>query len=149
MSESTVPQTREIKARYLTAGMTVLIGDAPFTVSVVHRYAGDTVLAYFDRVPSATSYGVEEGVTVVDTQPVDQSHTTSDTRNTPGVYHTAQSGHVLLVGRNARSLCVLDLGGMVHVGGIEVADPDHLDEFGRRLCQLAGELRTRNAGSTW
>ena len=59
-------QTREIKARYLTAGMTMLFGDERLAVGTVHRYAEDTVLVYIDGDPDAISYHVEEAVTVVD-----------------------------------------------------------------------------------
>ncbi|SCL12829.1 hypothetical protein [Micromonospora inyonensis] len=58
---------REIKARYLTAGMAVIcagFGD-PLTVSVVHRYADDTILVQFDEVDGELPYHPEEGVTVV------------------------------------------------------------------------------------
>ncbi|MCX4470496.1 hypothetical protein OOK41_09270 [Micromonospora sp. NBC_01655] len=60
-------QPRTIKARYLAAGMAVVVEGAgePLTAGTVHRYADDTVLVYFDGVPTPTSYGVEEGVTVV------------------------------------------------------------------------------------
>ncbi|MFI6819769.1 hypothetical protein ACIBJE_02305 [Micromonospora sp. NPDC050187] len=62
---------REIKARYLTAGMAVIrdgFGD-PLTVSVVHRYADDTILVQFDEVTGELPYHPEEGVTVVDLTP--------------------------------------------------------------------------------
>lgn len=72
----TAPQTREIKARYLTAGMTVQIHPLGGlrTVAAVDR-DGDTVhVRYVDT--AAMPYGVEEGVTVVNATCV-RCHTTA------------------------------------------------------------------------
>lgn len=71
----------------------------------------------------------------------DDSHTHTETRLNPGVYPSDPQGHTILVGTNERSLTVIDLGGVVQVGGIDVTSPDHLDALAARLHQAAGRLR--------
>ncbi|MEU4590080.1 hypothetical protein [Micromonospora aurantiaca (nom. illeg.)] len=61
-------RTREIKARYLTAGMAVVRDGfaEPLIALRVHRYDADTVLVGLDGIAGEMPYHVEEGVTVVD-----------------------------------------------------------------------------------
>lgn len=54
-------------------------------------------------------------------------------------------GHFQLVGTNKRSLCLVDLGGLIEVAGVHVHNPDHLDEMAARLTHLATRLRERTA----
>jgi hypothetical protein len=62
----------------------------------------------------------------------------------PGLYLSDPQGHALLVDER-RELMVVDLGGVVQIGGIDVRDPDVLNRLGERLCMLAGRLRERIA----
>lgn len=75
----------------------------------------------------------------------DTSHTTVEHRTSPGVYPSDPQGHTLLVGVNQRALTVVNLGGVVQVGGVDVTDPDHLDLLADRLRQLAARKRTNDA----
>ena len=63
----------------------------------------------------------------------------------PGVWpkNVDIRGHFQLVGDNDRSLSVLDLGGVIQVAGIDVTNPDHLDEMAARLTGIAARLRER------
>ncbi|MFY1686389.1 hypothetical protein [Plantactinospora sp. WMMB782] len=71
----------------------------------------------------------------------DDSHTREEHRLDPGVYPS--KGHVLLVGTNERNLTVIDLGGVIQVGGIDVTDPDHLDALAEYFQRLAVTFRAR------
>lgn len=73
----------------------------------------------------------------------DDSHTRDERRLDPGVYLSPGYGHALLVGINQRNLTVLDLGGVIQVGGINVTDPDHLDEFAAYWAEIAATFRAR------
>jgi hypothetical protein len=76
----------------------------------------------------------------------DGTHTNTTTPGlTPGVWPKTVDirGHFQLVGTDGRSLSVLDLGGMVQVAGIDVTNPDHLDEMAARLVGIANRLRGR------
>ncbi len=53
--------------------------------------------------------------------------------------------HFQIIGVNRRNLVVCDLGGVISVGGVEVTDPDHLDEFAARIAHLATVYRERTA----
>lgn len=54
-------------------------------------------------------------------------------------------GHYQIIGDNARSLVVSDMGGLIDIGGIHVTNPDDLDEAADRLHGLAEKMRTRAA----
>ncbi|RKR92649.1 hypothetical protein BDK92_7091 [Micromonospora pisi] len=69
---------------------------------------------------------------------------TDDSRGlAPGVYLSDPQGHAQLVGTNDRAVIVVDLGGVIQVGGINVEDADHLERFAARLTELAARLRKR------
>ncbi|MCX5066743.1 hypothetical protein OOJ91_12890 [Micromonospora lupini] len=78
-------------------------------------------------------------------QLADEAHTHDEPRLGPGVYPS--KGHALLVGVNRRNLTVLDLGGAISVGGIEVENPDDLialaDHLRERADRMAERLRAR------
>ncbi|MFB6398318.1 hypothetical protein [Polymorphospora lycopeni] len=76
---------------------------------------------------------------------VDDTHTDESDRLAPGVYLNNPQGHARVVGVNQRELCVLDLGGLVSVGGIEIRNPDDLDRLAVRLAENAARLRARLA----
>lgn len=69
------------------------------------------------------------------------AHTHDEPRLEPGVYPS--KGHALLVGMNRRNLTVLDMGGAISVGGIEVENPDDLIALADRLRELADRLADR------
>jgi hypothetical protein len=73
----------------------------------------------------------------------DTSHTEVETRLNPGVYPSDPQGHTILVGDNQRSLTVVDLGGVIQVGGVDVTNPDHLDQLADRIRQRANRMRER------
>lgn len=73
----------------------------------------------------------------------DDSHTYVEHRLTPGVYPSDPQGHTILVGDNQRSLTVVDLHGVIQVGGVDVTHPDHLDLLADRLRQCANRMRDR------
>jgi hypothetical protein len=73
----------------------------------------------------------------------DDLHTDVEHRFSPGVYPSDPQGHTLLVGDNERSLTVVDLGGVIQVGGVDVTNPDHLDQLADRLRQRANRMRER------
>lgn len=75
--------------------------------------------------------------------PSGDSHTYVNARLLAGCYPTDPQGHTLLVGRNARSLVVADMGGCINVGGVQVVDPAHLDALADRLRMNAARLRER------
>lgn len=54
--------------------------------------------------------------------------------------------HFQLVGDNPRALVVSDMGGLISVGGVEVTNPQHLEEFALRLSALAAVYRERSPG---
>lgn len=73
----------------------------------------------------------------------DDSHTHVELRLSPGVYPATPDDHTLLVGDNQRSLTVIDLGGVIQIGGVDVTNPDHLDALADRLRQRATCMRER------
>jgi len=73
----------------------------------------------------------------------DNSHSTAEDRLAAGLYLTDPQGHCLLVGSNKRALSVLDMYGVIQVGGVETRDPDLLEAFAERLHEVAARLRTR------
>lgn len=73
----------------------------------------------------------------------DDSHTYQETRLDPGVYLSRGHGHAQLVGVNQRSLVVADLGGVIQIAGIDVADPEHLAVLGDYFQRLAVAFRAR------
>ncbi len=73
----------------------------------------------------------------------DDSHSYDEPRLSPGVYPSDPQGHTLLVGENSRSLTILDLGGVIQVGGLDIREPDHLDGLAARLHQAAERMRAR------
>jgi hypothetical protein len=77
----------------------------------------------------------------------DDAHTYDSPNLDAGVWPKAEGlpRHFQLVGTNARALAVLDMGGLITVGGIDVYDPDHLDEFAARIARLATVYRERTA----
>lgn len=75
----------------------------------------------------------------------DTSHTDTETRLNPGVYPSDPQGHTLLVGDNQRALTVVNLGGVIQVGGVDVTDPDHLDALADRLRLVAAQRRAHIA----
>ncbi len=78
---------------------------------------------------------------------------------TPGVGPAERDprGHFQLCGEDARVLVVVDLGNVISIGGINVSNPDHLEEAAVRLTHLADALRRRqntprplvHAGPCW
>lgn len=67
----------------------------------------------------------------------------------PGV-HPSPRGHTLIVGPTVRhpeqrSVTIVNLGGAVSIGGVEVEDPDALDELAERLHANAASLRHQQA----
>lgn len=52
--------------------------------------------------------------------------------------------HFQIIGVNNRTLVVSDMGGCIELGGVQVQDPDHLDEIADRLHELADALRKGN-----
>lgn len=75
---------------------------------------------------------------------IDSAHTTASGNLGPGVYLSDPQGHALLVGDNGRILTVLDMGGLVSIGGIETADPEVVERLAERLHWLAARMRERN-----
>jgi hypothetical protein len=71
----------------------------------------------------------------------DDAHTNVETHHAPGVY--LSKGHALLVGDNQRNLVVVDLGGVIQVAGIDVADPDHLDALSGYFREVGQKMRSR------
>lgn len=73
---------------------------------------------------------------------------TSDNRTGlgPGVWPKRRDllpRHFQVIGVNQRTLVVSDMGGCIELGGVQVTDPDHLDEAAVRLHGLADEMRKR------
>ena len=73
---------------------------------------------------------------------------TSDNRTglDPGVWPKSPDllpRHFQLIGYNGRTLVVSDMHGCIELGGVQVKDPDHLDEMAERLHFLADEMRKR------
>lgn len=70
-----------------------------------------------------------------------------DTTNlNPGLYPTDPQGHTLVVGQTTdwgevRAIAVLDFGGVITIGGVEIHDPDLLDQLAERLHANAANLR--------
>jgi hypothetical protein len=52
--------------------------------------------------------------------------------------------HFQVIGVNRRTLVVSDMGGFIELGGVQVTDPDHLDEIADRLHELADLRRKEN-----
>lgn len=77
----------------------------------------------------------------------DDSHTNAEHRLNPGVH--LSNGHAILVGTNERNLVVVDLGGVIQVAGIDVTDPDHLEDLGDYFLQLGHKMRERRARPGW
>lgn len=79
---------------------------------------------------------------------VDPTAFTSDANPNlaPGVWPKPRllPRHFQVVGVNRRTLVVSDMGGVISLGGVEVQDPDHLDEMAERLHELADEMRKRS-----
>lgn len=68
----------------------------------------------------------------------------------PGVYASDPQGHTLLVGQVAsygerRSIGIANMGGLISIGGVEVYDPDVLDQLADRLHANAASLRHQQA----
>ena len=68
----------------------------------------------------------------------------------PGVYPSDPQGHTLIVGQVAsygecRSISIGNMGGLISIGGIEVRDPDVLDQLAARLHANAASLRHQQA----
>jgi hypothetical protein len=73
---------------------------------------------------------------------------TSDDRTglDPGVWPKPRDllpRHFQIIGANRRALVICDMGGDIDLGGVQVKDPDHLDEMAERLHRLADVMRGR------
>lgn len=73
-------------------------------------------------------------------------HLNPETGTEPGLYPSDPQGHTLLVGRvsswgERRSVTIANMGGLFTIGGIEVTDPDVLDQLAERLHANAASLR--------
>ncbi|MFF0822505.1 hypothetical protein ACFYUR_19250 [Micromonospora haikouensis] len=77
------------------------------------------------------------------------AHTHEEDRLDPGVYVGPRYGHALVVGTNKRSLTVLDFVGVINVGGVDVADPEHLETLGRYFLDRAQSFRERSTRPNW
>ena len=68
------------------------------------------------------------------------AHVVDDTTPAPGFYPS--KGHCQITD-GAKSVVVLDMGGVVSIAGVNVTDPDALRTFGEHVVMLAGRLRER------
>lgn len=71
---------------------------------------------------------------------------TSPSNLSPGLYPSMTQGHAQLVGETGSTgevqcLVVLNMGGLVDIGGVHVDDPEVLRRLGDHLHMLAGRLR--------
>jgi hypothetical protein len=74
------------------------------------------------------------------------AHIDQPTGLEPGLYPSDPQGHTLIVGQtttwgDVRSIVVVDLGGVISLGGVEVRDPAILDQLADRLRANAASLR--------
>jgi hypothetical protein len=81
---------------------------------------------------------------------MDDAHLNPETRLAPGLYPTDPQGHTLIVGQvtsrgERRSITVANMGGAITIGGVEVTDPDVLDQLADRLQGNAASLRHQQA----
>lgn len=77
-------------------------------------------------------------------------HLGMETELAPGLYPSDPQGHTLVVGQttshgDVRSFGVVDLGGVITVAGVEITDPDLLDQLADRLHANAASLRHQQA----
>lgn len=73
-------------------------------------------------------------------------HTRPELTLAPGLYPSDPQGHTVLVGQvtgtgERRSIGIGNMGGLITIGGVEVHDPDVLDELADRLHANAASLR--------
>lgn len=71
---------------------------------------------------------------------------TSQSDLAPGIYPSDPQGHTLIVGQTVsygetRAISICDMGNVVTIGGLEVRDPDILDQLAERLHANAAGLR--------
>ena len=77
-------------------------------------------------------------------------HLDPSTTLEPGIYPSDPQGHTVLVGQvtswgERRSISIANLGGVISIGGVEVTDPDVLNQLADRLHANAATLRHQQA----
>jgi len=78
------------------------------------------------------------------------AHLNPETSLAPGLYPTDPQGHTLIVGQvtnwgEVRSITIANMGGVITIGGVEVDNPDVLDQLAERLHANAASLRHQQA----